>query len=75
MGRLFDVGSALFAFPAAIFWFASAAGTLVPMFPYPAPPTDRYRQAVEFSARMNTVAAACSGMSALLFALRGAFSP
>jgi len=77
MGRLLDAGTAVFAFAAAVFWFLSAAGKLPPIVAYwdSTPPTDPFRQAVEFSARMNTIAATCSGMSAALFGIRVAFWP
>jgi hypothetical protein len=77
MGRLLDGGTALFAFIAAIFWFLSASGELPPIVTYfdSTPATDPYRQAVEFSARMNAIAAACSGVSVLLFSIRIAFWP
>ena len=67
MGKWFDIGTAIFAFLAAIFWFLSAWGKLPPMLSYwdGAPPNDPFYLAVKFSARMNTYAAILSGLSAL----------
>jgi hypothetical protein len=71
MGRWFDIG-AVFALAAAIFWFLSAYGKLPPIVTYwgGAPESDPFYQALKFSARMNTIAAICSGCSATLFGVR-----
>jgi len=72
MGRCFDIGAAIFAFVAALFWFLSAAGKLPPMVTYwgETPDSDPFYQAVKFSAYMNVIAATASGISAALFGIR-----
>jgi hypothetical protein len=77
MSRWLDVTAAVFAFISAIFWFLSAAGRLPPMVAYwdSTPPTDPFFSAVRFSARMNTVAAIASGISAVLIGVRLIFFP
>lgn len=67
MNQLFDIASAVFAFTAAIFWFISAYGKLPPMVTYwdATPDHDPFYKAVKFSAQMNRLAAAFSGLSAL----------
>jgi hypothetical protein len=67
MGIWLDVGTVIFAFAAAIFWFLSAWGKLPQMLSYydAAPENDPFYVAVKFSARMNTWAAILSGLSAL----------
>jgi hypothetical protein len=64
---LADFGAAALAVGAAIFWFLSAYGGLPPMITHLdfTPPNDPFYTAVRFSARMNTVAALLSGLSAL----------
>ncbi len=65
-GSLFDLATALFALAAAVFWWWSAVRTLPPMLPYwdHVPASDAYRQAVEYSAWLNSIAAFLSGFSA-----------
>jgi hypothetical protein len=77
MGRWLDIGAAIFAFIAAVFWFLSAARKLPPMLAYwdKTPDSDPFYQAVKFSARMNVFAAAASGVSAALIAIRLFFFP
>jgi hypothetical protein len=62
-----DTGAALFALAAAVFWFLSAFRKLPSMMNYwgDAPASDPFYQAVKLSAKMNTVAAVFSGLSAL----------
>jgi len=71
MAKWINLGAALFAFLAAVFWFISAYGKLPPMVAYwgSAPPTDPFYRAVKFSANMNRIAATLSGISALLAAI------
>ena len=61
-----DLATALFALVAAVFWFLSAYGKVPPMLAYwdATPATDPYRKAVERAARLNSIAAALSGLSA-----------
>ncbi len=61
--------SALAALGAAIFWFLSAWGELPPMLTYwdKAPPSDPLYRALHSGVRMNRIAAAFSGCSALAF--------
>ena len=72
MSQWIDVGAAVFALLAAVFWFLSAARKVPPMRMYwdKAPDTDPFLQAVKFSAYMNTIAALCSGVSAALIAVK-----
>jgi hypothetical protein len=72
MEKRLDVGAALFALAAAVFWFLSAYGKLPPMITYwgGAPDSDPFYTAVKFSAQMNTWAAALSGLSALCMGIR-----
>jgi len=65
-----SVFSAVAAFGAAIFWFLSAWGDIPPPVAYfdQTPATDLFFRAVQHSARMNQIAAALSGVSALAFA-------
>jgi hypothetical protein len=67
-----DIGVAIFAFVAAIFWFLSAYGKLPPMIAYwdAAPDSDPFYSAVKFAANMNRWAAGFSGMSALCVGIR-----
>lgn len=67
MEKWLNIGTAVFAFVAAIFWFLSAYGKLPPIVAYfdSTPETDPFFRAVKFSARMNTWAAGFSGLSAL----------
>lgn len=67
MGRWSNIGTAVFAFLAAIFWFLSASGKLPPMMSYwdGTPPSDPFYAALKSSAQMNTCAAVLSGLSAL----------
>jgi hypothetical protein len=66
MKRGFEVGAALLAFSAAIFWFLSAYGEVPQMQGYwgTVPPTDPFYAAMRFSAYMNTWASVLSGLSA-----------
>jgi hypothetical protein len=77
MSRWLDIGAAVFAFIAAIFWFLSAAGKLPPIATYwdNTPNADPFYQAIKFSARMNMIAAIASGISATLVAVRLFFFP
>jgi hypothetical protein len=72
MEKWFDVGAAVLAVAAAVFWFLSAYGKLPPMVSYwdQAPANDPLYVALKFSASMNTWAAGLSGASALCMALR-----
>jgi hypothetical protein len=67
-----DVSAAVFAFAAALFWFASAARKLPPMRMYwnSAPPDDPFYRSVRFSVVMNKWAALLSGLSALCMGVR-----
>jgi hypothetical protein len=67
-----DVGAAVFAIGAAIFWFISAYGELPPMVTYwdAAPSTDPLHMAIKFAARMNRWAAGLSGLSAVCMAIK-----
>jgi len=67
MTKWFDIGAAIFALFAAVFWFLSAYGKLPPMVSYwdQAPDTDPLYLALKFSARMNSIAAVLSGLAAL----------
>ncbi len=72
MEKCLDIGAALFACVAAVFWFLSAYGTVPPMRTYwgSTPENDPYYQAVKFSAAMNTLASGFSGASALCIGLK-----
>lgn len=72
MQKWLDISAAGFALVAAFFWFFSAWGTLPPMVTYwgSTPESDPYRQAVKFSAKMNTLASVFSGASALCMGLK-----
>jgi hypothetical protein len=72
MEKWLDVGAALLAVAAAIFWFASAYGKLPPMLAYwdQAPASDPFYSAVKFSAEMNKWAALLSGLSASCMGLK-----
>jgi hypothetical protein len=67
MRKWLDIGAAVFAFVAAVFWFLSAYGKLPPMVTYwdSTPQNDPYYQAVKFSAEMNRWASGLSCISAL----------
>jgi hypothetical protein len=68
MEKWLDIGAAVFALIAAIFWFLSAYGKLPPMVTYwgSTPGADPFYKAVRFSAEMNKWAAGFSSVSALL---------
>jgi hypothetical protein len=68
MEKSLDIGAALFAFGAAVFWFLSASGTVAPMLAYwgGTPPSDPFYSAIKSAAAMNSCAAVLSGISALL---------
>ena len=68
MEKWIDIGAAVFARIAAIFWFLSAYGKLPPLVTYwgSTPDADPFYNAVKFSAEMNKWAAGFSGLSALL---------
>jgi hypothetical protein len=72
MEKWLDIGAAVFAIIAAIFWFLSAYGKLPPMMTYwgSTPEADPFYQAVKFSANMNTCAAGSSGLSAFLMGIK-----
>ena len=72
MENYLDIGGAVFAIPAAIFWFLSAYGKLPPMVAYWdfTPENDPFFQAIKFSANMNAIAATLSGLSAVCMALK-----
>ena len=67
MRHWLDIGAAVSAFVAAVFWFLSAYGSLPPMITYwdAVPESDPFYRAVKFSALMNRWAAGFSGLSAL----------
>jgi hypothetical protein len=72
MGKWLDVGTALFALIAAVFWFLSAYGKLPPLIAYwgQAPESDPFYAAVKFSAEMNRWAAGLTGLSALCMGIK-----
>jgi len=72
MEKWLDVGAAVFAFSAAVFWFVSAYGKLPPILAYwdATPENDPFRTAVTFAATMNRWAAGLSGASALCMAMK-----
>lgn len=73
MEKWLDMGAAMFALVAAVFWFLSAIGKLPPMVSYLGesnPPDDPFYQAVMFSAEMNRWAAGFSGLSALCMGVK-----
>jgi hypothetical protein len=67
MAKWFDIAAAVFTFGAAVFWFWSSYGDLPTISAYwgYTPPADPFYVALKFSARMNTIAAFLSGLSAL----------
>jgi len=72
MEKSLDVGAAVLAIAAAVFWFLSAYGKLPLPVSYwgSAPNNDPLYVALKFSASMNTWAAALSGGSALCVGLK-----
>jgi hypothetical protein len=72
MERWLDVGAAVLAIAAAVFWFLSAYGKLPPIVTYwgQAPTSDPFYSAVKFSAEMNRWAALLSGLSASCMGLK-----
>ena len=72
MEKWSDIGAAVFALVAALFWFLSAYGKLPPMVTYwtSTPSDDPFYKAVMFSAMMNKWAAGLSGVSALLMGIK-----
>jgi hypothetical protein len=72
MEKWLDIGAALFAFGAAVFWFLSAFGTVPPMLAYwdGTPPSDPFYSAIKSAAAMNSCAAVLSGISALCMAAK-----
>jgi multisubunit Na+/H+ antiporter MnhC subunit len=72
MEKFLDVAACVLAFVAAVFWFLSAYESPPPMVTYwgGAPLSDPLHQALVLSARMNTFAAAFSGLSALCMAAK-----
>jgi hypothetical protein len=72
MEKWLDIGAALFAIAAAVFWFTSAYGELPPIVTYwgQAPASDPFYSAVKFSAEMNRWAALLSGLSASCMGLK-----
>ena len=67
MRDVFELGTAIFALFAAVFWFLSAYGKVPPMLSYwdQVPDTDPFYRAVRHSVKMNKWAAVFSGISAL----------
>jgi hypothetical protein len=76
MSGWLDLGAAVFAFVAAVFWFLSAARPVPPMVKNwdSTPESDPLYLAVKFSARMNAIAATFAGLSAILLAVKSAES-
>jgi hypothetical protein len=72
MEKWLDIGAALFALVAAIFWFRSAYGKFPPLIAYydQTPENDPFYSAVKFSAEMNKWAAGLSGFSALCMGIK-----
>ena len=72
MEKWLDIGAAVFAFGAAVFWFRSAYGKLPPMLAYwdAAPENDPLYTTIKFSARMNRCAAGFSCASAMCMAIK-----
>ena len=72
MERWLDIGAAVLAIAAAVFWFLSAYGKLPPMVTYwdQAPANDPLYMALKFSALMNSWAAGLSGASALCMGIK-----
>jgi hypothetical protein len=72
MEKWLDIGAAVLAIAAAIFWFLSAYGKLPPMVTYwdQAPAGDPFYSAIKFSAEMNRWAALLSGLSASCMGLK-----
>jgi hypothetical protein len=72
MQKWLDMGAALFALVAAVFWFRSAYGPLPAIVTYwgSAPSDDPFYQAVKYSAEMNRWAAGFSSVSALCMGLK-----
>jgi hypothetical protein len=72
IGKWLDIGMAIFAFFAAVFWFLSAYGDLPQMVTYLGwtPAADPFYSAIRFSAHMNTWAAVLSGLSALCMSIK-----
>jgi hypothetical protein len=72
MEKWLDIGAAVFALIAAIFWFLSAYGKLPSMITYwdQTPENDPFYTAVKFSAKMNRWAAGLSGLSALCMGIK-----
>ncbi len=68
-----NIGAAVFALTAAIFWFLSAYGDVPPMLTYwgGAPVDDPFYQSVRFSAAMNKWAAIFSCASAACMGVAG----
>ncbi len=72
MATLLDIGTAVFAFVAAFFWFLSAYGKLPPMLSYwdSVPDDDPFYSAVKYSAKMNRWGAGFSGASVFCMGLK-----
>ena len=72
MASYLDIATAIFAFVAAGFWFASAFRPLPKMVTYwdSAPANDPLFVAMNFSSSMNRIAAGFSGVSALCVGLK-----
>jgi hypothetical protein len=72
MEKWLDIGAALFALVASVFWFLSAYGKIPPMIAYwgQTPESDPFYAAIRFSAEMNKLAAGLSGFSGLCMGLR-----
>ena len=67
MERWLEIGAAVFALGAAVFWFLSAYGEIPAMIPYwgHVPENDPFYVSIKFSAQINRWAAGLSGASAL----------
>jgi hypothetical protein len=61
-----DLATALFALAAAVFWFLASYREPPPILAYwdATPPSDPHTRAVARSARLNSIAAFLSGLSA-----------
>lgn len=69
---ILEIGAALFAFIASAFWFLSAYGKLPPIHTYwdATLDADPFYVAIKYSAKMNRIAAAFSGFSALFAGIK-----
>jgi hypothetical protein len=75
MEKWLDLGAAISAFAAAIFWFLSASGQLPPItYLGFSPPNDPFAIAMRFTAHMNSCAAVFSGISALCWGVKAVYT-